>query len=456
MHPIFMNLIAHIKQPGNEYMHIIADASEWDIQKDITQHWSGIVVFPDKEATWKNEENDTAIRNHQKQQLLFTAWCGIGILLFTASVYFQPSLLYNLFGFLSLAGVFISIAAFGTELGIQSNVVKQVCGAVGKGGCEKVLQSKMANGIFGVTPADAAVLYFTAQFIVYLVTAFYPIVFPILPVMAIAGIAVVGISIYTQAAVLKQWCALCLGIAAILLLQGAASLFILTAFSVYSLTVFFIAVLLLTAILLPVKALIKYNIATRPKLAELKKWQSDVTIFLALLAKENEVDIAVWENDLVIGNVHAPVMITVACNPYCGPCAKAHAALDDLMERFVGKVKVQIRLLCLPASETDKRTIAVKAILRQAAILKTNTELQAMLTDWFMLMDLEKWSSKWNASENIEITNALQKHDTWINEAGITHTPTFFVNGKKLAGRYGLKELEKLIPQLAEEILEAV
>jgi glutaredoxin len=45
------------------------------------------------------------------------------------------------------------------------------------------------------------------------------------------------------------------------------------------------------------------------------------------------------------------------------------------------------------------------------------------------------------------------KHERWNKETGITHTPTFFINGKKLPGRYDIKDIEKMIPQL-EELLE--
>ena len=43
-------------------------------------------------------------------------------------------------------------------------------------------------------------------------------------------------------------------------------------------------------------------------------------------------------------------------------------------------------------------------------------------------------------------------HSTWIEESGITATPTFFVNGRKLPTRYNLQAVEKLIPNMAAEL----
>jgi protein-disulfide isomerase len=170
------------------------------------------------------------------------------------------------------------------------------------------------------------------------------------------------------------------------------------------------------------------------------------------MAAGAQVDTTIWQNDLVLGNPNAPILITVACNPYCGPCAKAHKQLDDLLYRFTGKLKVQVRLLCDAENETDKRAIAVKAILQKAEIINTTTELQQMLTDWFVWMDFEKWDTKWKADGNIDVAGKLKLHNKWIEEGAIQFTPTFFINGRKLPGRYALKDIEILIPQL-EQIL---
>lgn len=451
IHEFNYPLLAHIKMPGNEYLHIIQNATAWDAQKETTKYWSGITIFPEKNAYWQNEENNIATATAQKQTYLFTAWCGIGLLLFLASIYYSPLLWYNIFGFLGLAGVFISAAAFATELGIQSNTVKQVCGAVSKGGCEAVLKSKIAKGAFGITPSDIAVIYFAAQFTIYLAAAFFPNVFSILPYMALAGIAIIGTSIYTQAVVIKQWCALCLSIAGILLLQVLTALFLLGSISIVSFITFGAAALFFTAALLPIKKLLKSYVATKPKLTELKKWQSDPNIFLAQLEKEQTVDISIWENDLVIGNPNAPIMITVACNPYCGPCAKAHQELDHILKIFEGRVKVQLRFLCKATDDNHLTTIALKSMLEQSDILKINSDLHTMFIDWFHWMDIIRWRKKWNKVSTKNVKDQLVKHDNWVRESNITYTPTFFINGKKLPSKYNLKTIKKIIPQLAHK-----
>ena len=103
--------------------------------------------------------------------------------------------------------------------------------------------------------------------------------------------------------------------------------------------------------LLPVKSLIKTNKANGQLLVEFNKWKTDAAIFITQWQQQQKIGTTIWENDLLLGNANAPVLITVACNPYCGPCAKAHEQLDEMLHRFAGKVKVQGRLLCNCSNE---------------------------------------------------------------------------------------------------------
>ncbi len=462
IHEFNYPLLAHIKQPGNEYLHLINDASIWDKEKSITENWSGIALYATKGATWHHEENDSAIEAEQKNKYIAASFVLAGVLLFAASAFIYTNAAINIFGLLSFAGLTISIAALGTELGYQSKLVKQVCGTVSNGGCEKVLGSKFAKGFAGITPADVSVIYFAAQFILYLVGCFYYPIFTGIITIAFAGIAVAAWSIYTQAVKIKEWCALCLCIVAVLLGQIIIASYFqfnngLTGITPNSqllipLTVFAVTLSLLTLIYQPIKQLIKTNSKNKQELTSFKKWKTDASLFLEQWKTQPICDNTVWENDLVIGNADAPIRITVACNPYCRPCASAHVELDKLVEKFPDKICVQVRLLCNAANMEDKRTIAVNAILQQVGVLKNKNEIKQMLSDWFEWMNMDKWITKWKTDSITTLNHALRKHEDWNDETGITHTPTFFVNGKKLPGGYVIKDLDKMIVQMEETL----
>jgi len=455
IHEFNYPLLAHISQPGQQYLHIIPNVTEWDRQKEITQYWSGIVVFPAKDAVWQNEQNNTYLNEAFKSKIFTALLITVALGLFIASSIHQLNITTTVFGLLSLFGLVTSIFLLGTELGYQSQLVKQVCGTVSNGGCEKVLKSKYAKGFFGITPADTSVLYFGAQFIFYLLSPYFVGFLNILFSLAFAGIAIAAWSIYTQAIKLKEWCALCLGIVAVLVLQTGIAIITMNFTFEHLLLIqpmlFFALMLLILAItLLPVKTLIKENKTNQQQLAELKKWKTDAALFITQWKQEQMADTTVWKNDLLIGNPVAPVLITVACNPYCGPCARAHVQLDELLYRFKGKIKVQIRLLCNLNEGKNKKTIAVKGILQWAASCQNNIELQQMLTDWFAWMDYEKWFDKWKPDNNTEINERLVEHGQWIAANAIQFTPTFFINGRRMPGRYSLEDIGALIPQLAE------
>ena len=144
---------------------------------------------------------------------------------------------------------------------------------------------------------------------------------------------VAGWSIYTQSVKIKQWCALCLGIVAILLLQSALSGYIFYATGLDSmvswdaLMMYAGIAVLVSLIFLPVKKLLKANQLNQLKLVELKKWKLDAGLFLTQWQQEQEVDTTEWENDLIIGNPQAPLKITVACNPLLRTLRKSTSAI---------------------------------------------------------------------------------------------------------------------------------
>lgn len=115
---------------------------------------------------------------------------------------------------------------------------------------------------------------------------------------------------------------------------------------------------------------------------------------------------------------------------------------------------MQLRLLCNAQDALDKRTIALKAILQKAIELNDNAQVAEMLSEWFKEMDYDKWIVRWKAVDDIDVNSILQQHENWIEQSSIVFTPTFFVNGKEVPGRYELAELEILLPQLADVFAE--
>ena len=69
--------------------------------------------------------------------------------------------------------------------------------------------------------------------------------------------------------------------------------------------------------------------------------------------REQEIDTTSFENDLQLGNPDARLQIMVACNPYCGPCAKTHKILHELVEK--NDIGLTIRFIVKNKNNSDSK-----------------------------------------------------------------------------------------------------
>lgn len=448
-------LLAHIKQPGQEQLRMLNHSSEWESNKELTRYWTGVVIFPEKQSKWTNEENSLFKQKELRHQMNFSLLAAVGFGLLIFAFLQNPSISFALFGLLSLAGIIISVLIIGTELGVQGSLVKQVCGAVSRGGCDSVLKTNYAKGFAGYSTGDISLIYFSAQFVSLLLSIFSPILLNTVVFISLAGLLVAAWSLYMQAFQIRQWCALCLGIVIVLLLQFMIAM-INAARQVVDIsispTVLFITIVGIIALLLyPAKGILKTNQQNLKKLTELKRWKTDGGLFLSQLENEQSIDIEIWENDLVLGNPFAPLTIMVACNPYCNPCSLLHKQIDQLLDDYPHKAKFIIRMLSNSNSASNKLTIAVKAILERAARMNSE-ETRRMLHDWFAMKDFDRWKLEWPSQENeAEVSSFMNQVNKWFVDNTVSFTPTIFIQGRKMPGRYDFSDFQKILPTITAE-----
>ncbi len=385
IHEFNYPVLAHIKQPGNEFLHIVESDKAWEIKKEITQHWSGVVLFADKNSSWQNAQNELYHKKERSNKLYIAVVFSTLVALYGITVWMNPLWYAAVFGIFSIVGLFTSILIIGSELGVQNSITKQVCGAISAGGCDAVLKTNYSKGIFGFSTGDISALYFATQFVAFLFSSIYPNLFLTSILISLLGIFVAIWSVYTQAIIIRQWCALCLVIVAVLFVQFIMSATLLFFSPLFILSFPIILVLLSVGIigaiiLFPIKDLLKKVSRFDQISKELKKWKLDANLFIAQWEKEEFVDTTIWENDLIIGNPQAPLKITEACNPYCGPCANAHKVLDEMLDRYRNIVCIQLRFICQANNNEDVRTMVVENILRKSLEFSDYHQLQKMMS----------------------------------------------------------------------------
>ena len=449
-------LLAHmVEADGTPHFALVGHTDEWKKDSDIHSKWSGVVIFPEGKPNWDNKTDIKKFGYNQYREvaalLLF-----IGV---TGSISFTTSLLsYTIFSLLSLAGIVVSWFTFKTELGYQNQIIKQVCNSLGSAGnCDNVMKSVHAKGIWGITPSVAGLSWFLTQWGVLVIAGLldqlnwaYGIYY-----LSLFGVLVAIWSVYVQKIIVKQWCVLCLGVVTVLTLQATVAcitfLDVLTNVSFFSLIIF--PLIFITAILLivqPLKTLLQITLTKKKTDIELRHWKKDYTIFMSLLGRSKNVNSAIWDDEILIGNTNAPIKITIACNPYCKPCAVTHKVLDTLPEKYPDMVALQVRFALYKGTAGFKYD-AVRMILQH---IKAGKSAKQLLHDWFDWVgdniEAEKWKNKYGVREDIDVQKIIDLHEQWTKVADIEFTPTIFINGKKLPQKYDYSSLNYFVSKMVE------
>ncbi len=142
---------------------------------------------------------------------------------------------------------------------------------------------------------------------------------------------------------------------------------------------------------------------------------------------------------ITIGNPNAENTIIKICNPYCGPCAKAHPVLDEIIRN-----NHNVKLKLIFTASNDEGDIRGAAARHLMAISKKNPEqTEQALDDWYLAekKDYEIFSKLYPMNGELkEQEGEIDRMKKWCDEAEIRFTPTIFVNGHRLPEKYSLQE----------------
>jgi uncharacterized membrane protein len=379
-------------------------------------------------------------------------------LIFISTAYFFLHSLQNIF----IAGAsLLIIKTFGLAVTIlllvyetdKSNAfVKSICTAGKQTNCNAVLQSK-ASKIIGMSWSEAGFFYFASTFLFLLFPGInFTAKVCLLSIANCLAAPYTLFSVYYQWKVVKQWCPLCLMVQAVLLLE-----------IIWSIINFWlrlpIAFLPIAYCLLPIAYCISLPIVLwyiiKPLLlkakdeplykAAYKRLLYNPETFNHLLQQQATAPNGYQNIGITIGNPDAVNTIIKVCNPYCGPCAKAHAAIDEILHN---NKNVKLKLIFTASNdENDRRGIAAKHLL---AIAGNNDEIktQQALDDWYLADKKDYYAFAAKYPMNGELKQQEKQIDImgeWCKEAGITATPTLFINGKKLPETYSINELKYIL-----------
>lgn len=424
--------------------------------KDFEKKWTGVALLVETNEK-SGEEGYEKKRKHELfiEYSNYLVWLLIGVMLVVPvalfPVYFLP------FYFLKTFGGTFCFLLLQRQFGTSGKAVASFCAMGSKSNCDAVIHSAGAK-LFGIVSlSELGMIYFVGGLLSIILSSL--VVIPINGFVSVLGIALLPftlVSIYYQRRVVKAWCPLCLAVMLIVWLEALALYpWIAFSFSTTALAISVVSFSLPVVFWLAVRERFIDSFRIPNLERSLSRFTYSDRIFQTLLAVQPTVNLGNFDHEISIGDSNTPVTITLVSNPACGPCAVAHAAVEDLLSRFEDKVKVNFRFtfnLSEPDSESTKmvRHIIALSLSSQAYCLKA-------LNDWFLRggkMDLGNWLAKFPVSklngQKTKLDSILEQQANWFKQAQITSTPTLLINGKKYPEEYTMGDLKFQIRKLLE------
>lgn len=426
-------------------------------RESFLKDWTATVLLAEKGEHSGEKDYTKQKRKELMAGLHIPVLLFAGLLLtifFTAiSIGTPTGLAASLLLFAKLAGCVVTGLLLWFEVDKSNPVLQQICSGNKNTNCTAVLSSKGGKLFSWLSWSEVGFFYFSGSFLYLLLSAYS--LLPTLSALSwlnLLALPYTVFSVYYQWRIAKQWCPLCLAVQALLLTEFAIAYFGYWYASTYqpiNLSTYQLLPLL-ASFSLPVLFWIAAKKAFRSAHAgkqynkELSKLKYNKEIFTGLLQKQKAITSSTKGLGITLGNPEAKHTIVKVCNPYCGPCAKAHKVIDELLEG--GELNVQI-IFMVADGEGDKAKV-VKHLL---AIYEKRDEsmLKRALDDWYNAekKDYAAFHSKYpfEAEELNQYGQRLDAMKQWCLETSIAFTPSVFIDGCQMPDVYRIEDLKHLL-----------
>ncbi|MCD7936377.1 MAG: thioredoxin domain-containing protein [Tannerellaceae bacterium] len=384
-----------------------------------------------------NRKNDLIAKG--KQILLLAVWVVLLSSLGCINGFYKSWGLVTAL-LISLTGGYISYLLVLKQMKIQSKYADQLCSLfLHKNECNDILETK-ASKLFGIFSwSEIGLGYFMSNLLIIVA---FPSLYSYVAILNVCALPFTLWSLWYQKWVFKQWCGLCIFVQIILWIlfinNLAAGLIVWPDITWYALLVtgcLYLLPLLILNILIPrLSEALKMQEVTQ-KFNSLK---ADDDIFKSLL-KSQEQYVVTRDLGILMGNPTAPNLLTVVSNPHCGPCAKLHTQIEQLINTCGEKYCIQYILTSFnkELEESARLFIAMYQQQDPAAFL-------AFLHEWYT-------SGKDNREETYkkypftgsdeQLVTEFEKQKEWIQKSNIHATPTLLFNGHLLPEKYKVEDL---------------
>ncbi len=417
------------------------------------KHYKGIVWFAEigeqsGEMDYENKiKAEKSVQN--KNKILIATALAVGLLMVMANFSNINFVAYNCILFLKIIGIATTSLLLLHEIDKENVFIKNLCGMGSKTNCDAILNSSAAK-IAGISWGEIGFFYFTATTIgLLLPNLAFQTKASWIAIANICAVPYIFFSIYYQWRIIKQWCLLCLTVQFALFLEFLWSLGlvwpnpILTTLMPFSYYTVVFCVLLPVVVWYSLKPVfVKYKNHDL-YLSAYKRLQYNPRIFKDLLEQQDPITEGWQHLGIDIGNPNAQNIIVKVCNPFCGPCEKSHKHIKVVLEN---NQNIRLKIIYIGQNNEHKAASVVKHLMA-IATQKNSSGILTALDDWYF--NVEKnytlFANKYPITDIETQGPKLDQMGQWCINAGITHTPTIFVNGYRLPEDYKTEELTHLL-----------
>jgi len=434
----------HITKEGDFYL-----LKENNIQKlskeELKNLWLGIVLLVEAPEEYHKKSNSKIYKT-----AIMTAFAVIFLGLV---YYFSSSLSFVLFSLLSLIGLFLSIEALKTELGIESKISQSFCNAIPNADCGQVINSTKNKWLQKVKISDISFWFFMSQLLaifIFSVTQFSYHFFNIMIISLSLSVPMTLYSIYFQYRIEKKWCPICLTIIGIVYIEIAFLLYQNNndQLSIYSIVLFTSIFLIIAGLVYLLKPIFLEKKDLNEKFIKQLRFSRNYEVFKnTLLKSENQF---LKKEYIVIGNKESKQRISIITSPLCGYCKDAHNLLDKIFNRFGNNIGISIRFNYYEQYDSKIKNLHIK--LGEIYENKGDSEFMFALKNWFENKNIDKWLAKFgNPEKKSDTEKKLKEIHSENVEKGLNFTPNIFLNQYNYPNQFDRENLEYFIADWIED-----
>ncbi|SDE90804.1 vitamin K epoxide reductase family protein [Epilithonimonas hungarica] len=439
--------LSHITEKNGKY-HFTHEKQTKKLNiAELKQYWKDIVFLAEKSENFADTKpKSTSVTNMMV--------CIFALLVLGIVYLFSASIFAVLFGTIYMAGIFLSIEALKSELGIESTVSKNMCNIVANADCAQVINSDKNTWLKSFKISDVSIWFFSSELLSLLLFSVYGVTenyFALLIFSLVLAIPMTLYSIYFQYKVEKKWCPICLSIIALIYVQllllvinhpayWSFNLKNVTLF-VFGFAVVAFSIYMIKPFLLNIKNLKENNIKNL-------RFKRNYTIFKNNLEKE-EQQFFISEN-LVLGNLNSKLKISIITSPLCGYCKKAHEILHEILKNNYENLCISIRFNYREFFDNNTQDLFCR--LLEIHKEKGDFAFCDALQNWFETKNLKEWLLKFGEPVNSEQSkNGLLLIAAENESKNLNFTPNIFINQYKFPDLYDNQDLEYFITDLIED-----